>query len=701
MIRQIRLHDFASHDEAELDFGNGKNVIIGATGSGKTNILQAIDFAFLGDVPEVNLTELIADNSDTAEVIVEYDDPRTGQSYLIQRTLKRNTEGKADHECLLTNLGTGEVVKKPEPVRKTLESFGVDASVWRYIIHVAQGKFGDLLEETLERKISLDKLFQVSQLEAAHQELGRKEGPIAKLELRKQTNSDKLTALRQSASKLEDEKSNLKRIEEQGKQKQDDLKELEKNYKKLEVISQKTTDTLTKLKTVDDESRKAEITSSNALKQINVLVAHLNNENLLPTSVTSQLPQQSSSQLASEINELSQGLQTISKQDRKLEELQRESTEKMTMFQAKIDQAVKDRDLVLKELEDVGNFLDGKGEQPEIACERCGSLLTKAQWTDHLDERRKLAEKLEKESVAYSKERDAEQLRAEILQKQHEDTSIMVKNLEHALPILSQIQDYRRAIEESSNPERMKSRANLLKELRMLLDVDPSIGDQEVLDRAVMIAIEMKNLPEQIEKTRKEAESFEETFLRLQRKRVEDAEQAKDEADKLEPIITLDGTKIAALETVRTSLREIQPVVRRSFVTKITQSANDYMKRLYSGADLENFELTEDYQFLVTRAGYKRHARRLSGGQQVLASMAFLLALSEVLSQLDFLILDEPTTHLDEDRRKELVNVLESLKRVPQLIIVDHHPELLDAADTRFQVTLSNEGQSQVVQVSE
>jgi len=39
--------------------------------------------------------------------------------------------------------------------------------------------------------------------------------------------------------------------------------------------------------------------------------------------------------------------------------------------------------------------------------------------------------------------------------------------------------------------------------------------------------------------------------------------------------------------------------------------------------------------------------------------MAFLMALSEVLSQLDFLILDEPTTHLDENRRKELVNVLE------------------------------------------
>jgi exonuclease SbcC len=158
---------------------------------------------------------------------------------------------------------------------------------------------------------------------------------------------------------------------------------------------------------------------------------------------------------------------------------------------------------------------------------------------------------------------------------------------------------------------------------------------------------------------------------------------------------------VALLQTIRTALREIQPAVRRSFVSRITQSANDYLKRLYAGAEIESFELTEEYEFLVTRAGHERHANRLSGGQQVLASMAFLLALSEVLSQLDFLILDEPTTHLDENRRRELVTVLEKLRRVPQLIIVDHHPELLKAADTRFLVTLDTDGKSHIEQIVE
>ena len=56
--------------------------------------------------------------------------------------------------------------------------------------------------------------------------------------------------------------------------------------------------------------------------------------------------------------------------------------------------------------------------------------------------------------------------------------------------------------------------------------------------------------------------------------------------------------------------------------------------------------------------------------------------------------------HLDKNRRNELVNVLENLRRVPQLIIVDHHLALLAAADTRFQVTLT-EGQSHVAEIQE
>ena len=699
MIRRIELRNFASHDDTELEFGNGKNVIIGATGSGKTNILQALDFAFLGDVPEVDLPELIADNSDSAEVAVEYDDPRTGQNYRIHRVLKRAPDGKAEHDCTLTNLATNEVIKKPEPVRKTLESFGVDPAVWRYIVHVGQGRFGDLLEETQERKISLDKLFRVSQLEATYQELGRRESPGSQLELRKRTNSEKITGFKRDASRLNEEQENLKRVEKQREQKQGELKRLYEQHKRLVEFSQKATKTLDQIKAIDDEIRKSQIATENATKQVNDSVSHLLERKLLPLSGCSNLKGLPSNEILTQIKELEANLQKLVDQDRTLEQTYQHSIEETSKIQSKLEQTTKEREKINAELDDVQQYLYGKTEQSTVACERCGSLLTEAQWKEHFEERRKQVTELEHETVKYSKFLEAERARTNAYRKEHEGATGQIKNLDHALPIIKQIQEQRRTIESNISQPKIKTRTELLTQLRAQLAIESSKPDNEVTDQASTLALELKTLPSRIEQLTQELNSFDQNFLNPQKKRVENAERARDEAAKLEPKITEDELKITTLDMIRKSLREIQPAVRRDFVTKIAQSANDYMKRLYGCFDLENFELTEDYEFLVTRAGYKRHARRLSGGQQVLTSMAFLLALSEVLSQLDFLILDEPTTHLDESRRTELVNVLEHLRRVPQLLIVDHHPELFEAADTRFQVNLTREGQSQVTQI--
>jgi predicted ATPase len=44
MLRQIRVSGFKSLDEFELEFNQGLNIIIGPNGSGKTNIINFIEF---------------------------------------------------------------------------------------------------------------------------------------------------------------------------------------------------------------------------------------------------------------------------------------------------------------------------------------------------------------------------------------------------------------------------------------------------------------------------------------------------------------------------------------------------------------------------------------------------------------------------------------------------------------------------------
>src|SRR5208282_66692 len=156
----------------------------------------------LGGEQGLNLEELIADGADNAEVILDYLDPRTNQSYRIHRTLTRKADGGAEHICSVTNLETNETTQKPDPVGKYLKALGVDISVFRYVVHVPQGRFADVLQEGQERKTVLDRLFKIAQLEETYHELGVQEGPIKKIQDRKEANRLEKAALDADASKL-------------------------------------------------------------------------------------------------------------------------------------------------------------------------------------------------------------------------------------------------------------------------------------------------------------------------------------------------------------------------------------------------------------------------------------------------------------------------------------------------------------------
>ncbi|HET6517194.1 MAG TPA: SMC family ATPase, partial [Nitrosopumilaceae archaeon] len=100
----------------------------------------------------------------------------------------------------------------------------------------------------------------------------------------------------------------------------------------------------------------------------------------------------------------------------------------------------------------------------------------------------------------------------------------------------------------------------------------------------------------------------------------------------------------------------------------------------------------------------------LSGGEQVVVALSLRLGMAHLLgaSNLNFVILDEPTTHLDEERRKSLVNVLSQLSdishthsRTPlQFIIITHDSEIFeDSAVEKIYKFESSEQGTRVIPV--
>jgi exonuclease SbcC len=91
----------------------------------------------------------------------------------------------------------------------------------------------------------------------------------------------------------------------------------------------------------------------------------------------------------------------------------------------------------------------------------------------------------------------------------------------------------------------------------------------------------------------------------------------------------------------------------------------------------------------------------LSGGEKVAVALALRLGIAYMLgsSKLDFVILDEPTTHLDEERRKALVKIIseafrEGVGPLAQMIIITHDSEIFEDSevDAVFRFSMTAEG---------
>jgi len=76
----------------------------------------------------------------------------------------------------------------------------------------------------------------------------------------------------------------------------------------------------------------------------------------------------------------------------------------------------------------------------------------------------------------------------------------------------------------------------------------------------------------------------------------------------------------------------------------------------------------------------------LSGGEKVSVALALRLGMASLLgaSNLNLMILDEPTTHLDAERKKSLVGVLSQLSNISnsetqmQFLIITHDTEIFE-----------------------
>ncbi|NCF22538.1 MAG: SMC family ATPase, partial [Nitrosopumilaceae archaeon] len=119
----------------------------------------------------------------------------------------------------------------------------------------------------------------------------------------------------------------------------------------------------------------------------------------------------------------------------------------------------------------------------------------------------------------------------------------------------------------------------------------------------------------------------------------------------------------------------------------ISTKASEYLTLL--NTKIQRIQLSEKARDITITCHSRKEVldlESLSGGEQVSVALALRLGMANLLgaSNLNLMILDEPTTHLDAERKKSLVSVLSQLSNISnsempmQFIIITHDAEIFE-----------------------
>jgi exonuclease SbcC len=687
MIESVQLQNFISHGDTALKLDNGLTIFIGHNGSGKSSVIDAITFALYGQHNRKSNKNLVKRGANSA--LVEVEMSVRGRRFKIVRALNsagqlvnaRLVEYKQDREV---DIVSGERKQFAESVAEEVSKIlGLDYSKLSVAAVVQQGELNSIIQaQPKEFKELINSLFGLDRLDLAFDSM-REVMQYFRTELRKKVGYDDSEIsnveeqLQEARKVCRETQSVLIGLEEEKKYLQNKISGLENSIKEQEPLHVKLTELestrMALLNYVKKKKKEIESEVSEGTELVNNATKYL-------------LIVKDKHGLEEKLEEVREALSSI---DEKLEN----TSSEIGRIEALIEVGSKLQ------------VIDGK-------CPICKSPVAKIESflnVDHLEDDLK---KKKKELENLTEEKHS--LRAK--EKEYRKKELEISNAESFLTSnnIRGVDDIK-ALEK----EILESKYTLLSipsELDTMQEVEKLAIDDFSKDLAMKILSllkETKNFDdakyEQMKNERKELVGkqleLEERIGEYKAK----FEQAENESKELEIAINeleKAGTFVKLLETIRNSVYNRDGTVGMSLRTwalkTISKKASEYTAMF--NMSISRLELTEKARSISIECYGRSGAidmESLSGGEKVAIALALRLGIAYVMGsgRLDFVILDEPTTHLDEERRKSLVRIITEAFRsglgpLSQMILITHDSEIFENAevDSIYKFSMTNEG---------
>jgi len=661
LIKSIELQNWKTHLNSRFDFSKGTNVLVGAMGSGKTSVMDAICFALFGTFPALQqrrivLPEILMARPNQAEqatvkLVFDYD----GKEFGVERIIKE----KGSSEARLFIDGKFVAGPKPGDVNAAVER-GIEISynLFSRAVYSEQNQIDYFLRLSPgQRKERFDELLELDKYETVR--------------------GNAVSALNRLRGMAEDRRKLLRELEKDGMGKE--LKELGKKAGEKEKL-------LVELKNAMERKRKGFELLKKQVKGLEEKEKRFNELNEVVTKNQylaeklekevkegeGQLKGLTAEAVEKDIEEKQGRLKGIEKEIAEIEKSEKELIEKASAAK----QEIRGNELKIIEIGKQTKEVEAAGAN----CPVCKSPLDENKKGKIAAENKQSIEALQVKNKRLSvkiAEMDKERIEME---KEAEERKRKRVKVEEELIELNKLLELSKKI-----GEQRKQLAQLKKGMEKARKEIAELGFDEAKAKKARETLVRQEA--EIEANKKEQLNVGEILKNIEGE-IEKAEKRLEQIKQFKESVKAIEENSEKLQLFVNGLRETQAQLRESLIETINEAMDSIWQKIYPYADYSSAKMAVEkgnYELAVRDSSGKwvRVEGILSGGERSAAAICIRIAFSLVLTRnLSWIILDEPTHNLDTAAVSSLSRMMrENLPElIEQIFVITHDKEMEKAA---------------------
>ena len=667
MITSIELGDFLAHSETKLEFEKGVTIFVGENGAGKSSIIDGITFSLFGQHTRKSNKGLIKRGSNQGYSKIEFS--INGKQYETVRKIN-SKGGLVATFSEITKEGRVEIAagerkqfgeSMTEQVEKTI---GMDFEKLKIASIVQQGELNSIINaKPKEFKELLNAIIGIDKLDVASESMKK----VTK-EFREKIKTD-----------LGYDDTHIEILERDLERSQQEIKEAEPEKNQLEL----------KQKQIHEELKKLQ-------KELEIETPKIDK--------IKQLELQKDELLRYVKETMKEIQQKISENERKIRDCEGcfDEIKLKVDFESKIQKVEEAVDDTLKKIQEMTSQIASLKEKQILAsklqlkdnkCPVCDSIVEKLNpffQEEHIKEE---IIKLQENIKLKEKERDMyTQKKKEFLEKVQKTRDAEATLRAHSINTKEELME----IQKETQIQKVKLPMINNNDLKEISQIDDH--SKIIFENILKLEVDTKGFSEKAFLNLKNIISEKQTSLSQMDQQIggilEKIDKAKRQIETIQKVILelkIVKKYVSKLDKVQTNIfsrdGSVATSLRSWALNSISVKASEYLSFL--NTKIQRIALSEKARD-VSIACYSKtevlELESLSGGEKVSVALALRLGMASLLgsSNLNLMILDEPTTHLDAERKKSLVRVLSQLTEISnsqtpmQFLIITHDAEIFE-----------------------